>query len=145
MGTDYIVTVLSTNTFRLSTTVANALAGTFITTSGTQSGTQSYTNTLYGQGNGTTTQTVLDTRGLFLRGQDPVAVVNTTAFNGNGSLQGDAIRDITGQFNCGFESAPNPTGAFTIANASGNGVAGGGLSFYNVVFIYCFKCRTNWS
>jgi hypothetical protein len=71
---------------------------------------------------------------LFLRGQDPVAVVNTTAFNGNRSLQGDAIRDITGQFNCGFESAPNPTGAFTIANASGNGVAGGGLSFYNVVF-----------
>ena len=82
VGTDYIVTVLSTSTFRLSTTVANALAGTFITTSGKQSGTQSYTNTLYGQGNGTTTQTVLDARGLFLRGQDPVVVVNTTAFNG---------------------------------------------------------------
>ena len=134
IGTDYIVTVLSGSTFRLSTTIALALAGTFITSSGTQSGIHSYTNTLYGQGNGTTTQTILDGRGLFLRGHDNSSAVNPTAFNGNGSLQGDAIRNITGQFNCGFEQAPNPTGAFTVANATGDGVSGGGLDFYDVIF-----------
>ena len=134
VGTDYIVTVISTSTFRLSTTISNALNGTFLTTSGTQSGVQSYTNTLYGQGNGTTTQTVLDGRGLFLRGNDPSLLINNTTFNGNGSLQGDAIRNITGQFNCGFENAPNPSGCFTQSGDSGDGVSGNGLYFTNILF-----------
>lgn len=133
-GVDYIITVISTTTFRLSTTVLNALAGTFITTSGTQSGVHSYTNTLYGQGNGTTTQTVIDTRGLFLRGNDPSLLINNTTFNSNGSLQGDAIRNITGQFNCGFENAPAPSGAFALGTTAGDGVSGGGLYFANIVF-----------
>ena len=93
-----------------------------------------YTNTLYGQGNGTTTQTVMDARGLFLRGNDPSLLINNTASNGNGSIQNDAIRNITGSFNCGFENAPAPTGCFTSTNASGDGVSGGGLKFYDINF-----------
>lgn len=38
-STKYFVTVVDANTFKLSTTLANALAGTFVATSGSQSGT----------------------------------------------------------------------------------------------------------
>jgi len=134
VGVDYIVNVLTLDTFKISTTPATALAGTYVSGSGTQSGIHSYTNTLYGQGNGTTTQNVADLRGLFLRGADSSLLINTTTFNDNGSLQGDAIRNITGGFTCGFESAPNPSGAFSQGSNSGDGVSGGGLYFTTINF-----------
>jgi hypothetical protein len=61
-------------------------------------------------------------------------LINNTLYNNNGSLQGDAIRNITGQFNGGFEQAPNPSGAFSQSGNSGDGVSGGGLYFTNIVF-----------
>jgi hypothetical protein len=107
-GVDYIITVIDANTFKLSTSVANALAGTDIITTGTQSGVHSYTNTLYGQGNGTTTQNVADARGLFLRGTDSSGLINTAAFYGNGSLQNDDFKSHTHTNNTGT-SQGNPT------------------------------------
>lgn len=56
LNTDYFVTRIDANTFRLSTTLANQVAGTYINTSGSQSGThtgENYTTTR-GTGAGTT-------------------------------------------------------------------------------------------
>ena len=132
-GVDYIVTVLTVNTFVISTTPQNAFAGIYVATSGTQSGTHSYTNTLYGQGNGTN-QNAPDMRGVFLRGTDLSRLINSDIFSDNGSLQGDAIRNIIGKVNIGFEQSPSTTGAFYESNASGDGVSGGGLRFANINF-----------
>ena len=134
VGVDYIVTVLTVDTFRISTTPFTAFAGSYVSGTGTPSGVHSYTNTLYGQGNGTTTQNAPDARGVFLRGTDPSRIINSTTFSENGSLQGDAIRNITGSFFLGVESAPSPTGAFTQGSNTGDGVAGGGLYFTTINF-----------
>ncbi len=133
-GVDYIVTVLTVNTFVISTTPQNAFAGTYIATSGTQSGTHSYTNTLYGQGNGINTQNAPDRRGAFLRGTDLSRLINSDIFSDNGSLQGDAIRNIIGKVNIGFENSPSTTGALNAINKNGDGTSGGGNGFYDIIF-----------
>jgi len=133
-GVDYIVTVLTVNTFVISTTPQNAFAGTYIATSGTQSGTHSYTNTLYGQGNGINTQNAPDRRGAFLRGTDLSRLINSDIFSDNGSLQGDAIRNIIGKVNIGFENSPSTTGALNAINKTGDGTSGGGNGFYDIIF-----------
>jgi len=130
---DYIVAVIDANTFRISTSPQNALAGIYIATSGTQSGGHTYTNTLYGQGNGIN-QNAPDGRGVFLRSTDPSRLINSTLFSENGSLQGDAIRNIIGKVKIGFETAPATTGAFYESNVTGDGVSGGGSDFRNINF-----------
>lgn len=132
-GVDYIVAVIDANTFRICTSPQNAFAGIYVATSGTQSGGHTYTNTLYGQGNGIT-QNAPDGRGVFLRSTDPSGLINSSLFSDNGSLQGDAIRNIIGKVNIGFENSPSATGAFYESNGSGDGVAGGGLRFANINF-----------
>ena len=106
-GVDYLVVVTSSNFFNLATSVQNALAGVYVTTSGTQSGTHSYTNTRWGQGNGTTTQNAPDARGVFLRGLDTSRTINPEAFLGNGSFQADDFKSHTHTNNTGTANGNN--------------------------------------
>lgn len=61
-NTIYYVINVTSSTFRLATSRANALAGTAINTSGTQSGTHTAFRSPYGLGNGSTTFNVPDLR-----------------------------------------------------------------------------------
>ena len=62
-NTIYYVINVTTSTFRLATSAANAAAGTAINTSGTQSGTHTLRYCPYGLGNGSSTFNVPDMRG----------------------------------------------------------------------------------
>ena len=62
-NTIYYVINVTTSTFRLATSAANAAAGTAINTSGTQSGTHTLRYCPYGLGDGSTTFNVPDIRG----------------------------------------------------------------------------------
>lgn len=66
-NTIYYVINVTSSTFRLATSAANAAAGTAINTSGTQSGTHTLRYCPYGLGNGSTTFNVPD-----LRGRSPI-------------------------------------------------------------------------
>lgn len=70
INTIYFVVRIDANTFNLSTTLANAIAGTKITTTGTQSGTHTAVACPYGLGDGTTTFNVPDLRGRVPAGAD---------------------------------------------------------------------------
>lgn len=76
-STDYFVTIVDANTFKVSTTQANYEAGTFVASSGTQSGTHSYMQSLYGLGDGSTTFNVPDSRGKFKSGNAAGRTVGT--------------------------------------------------------------------
>ena len=106
-GVDYLVVVTSSNFFNLATSVQNALAGVYVTTSGTQSGTHSYINSRWGLGNGTTTQNAPDARGVFLRGLDTSRTINTETFLGNGSFQADDFKSHTHTNNTGTANGNN--------------------------------------
>jgi len=67
--TDYFVFYVDVNTFRLQT-MSNVLAKTFVNTSSSQSGTHSYIRSLWGLGDGSTTFSVPDLRGVFRRSWD---------------------------------------------------------------------------
>lgn len=66
-NTIYYVINVTSSTFRLATSAANAAAGTAINTSGTQSGTHTLRYCPYGLGNGSSTFNVPD-----LRGRSPI-------------------------------------------------------------------------
>jgi microcystin-dependent protein len=69
-NTIYFVVAINSTTFSLATTLANAIAGTKITTTGTQSGTHTLNACPYGLGNGSTTFNVPDMRGRVAAGAD---------------------------------------------------------------------------
>lgn len=68
--TDYYVTILTANTFKVSTSMANVVAGTFVNVTGAGSGTNSVQFFSYGSGDGTTTFNVPDLRGRVIAGAD---------------------------------------------------------------------------
>ncbi len=68
-NTLYYVISVDTNTFRLATSYANALAGTAINTSVSQSGTHTLFFCPFGLGNGSTTFNIPDLRGAYMRGR----------------------------------------------------------------------------
>lgn len=69
-NTLYYVVRIDANSFNLSTSRANAYAGTKITTTGSQSGVHTLTSCPWGLGNGSTTFNVPDTRGRTLAAAD---------------------------------------------------------------------------
>ena len=69
-NTDYFVINVNTNTFRLATTRANALAETAINTSGSQSGTHTAQFFAFGAGDGSTTFHIPDSRSRMSIGAD---------------------------------------------------------------------------
>ncbi len=96
--------------------------------------------TSFGAGDGSTTFNIPDLRGRFLRGvdgaagRDPDGASRTAMATGGatgdnvGSVQGDAIRNITGTFG-GYRVGSvgsTATGAFTFTNPGGQGASGSG-------------------
>lgn len=69
-NTLYYVIRIDANTFNLASSIANAIAGTKINTSGTQSGTHTLSWCPYGLGDGSTTFNVPDLRGRMVAGSD---------------------------------------------------------------------------
>lgn len=72
-STDYFVTPVDANTFRVSTNQTNYETGVYVTTSGSQSGTHSYLQSMYGLGDGSTTFNVADRRNKFTIAADVTA------------------------------------------------------------------------
>lgn len=79
-STDYFVEVFDANTFYLSSLVSG---GQRLGTSGSQSGTHSFIQSLYGLGDGSTTFNLPDFRGLFLRGFDDGAGIDSNHYIGS--------------------------------------------------------------
>ncbi len=69
-STDYFVTKVDSNSFKLSTTLANQVAGTFITTSGTQSGIHTGENYTTARGAGAGTAELERLNGLWVNKYD---------------------------------------------------------------------------
>jgi len=142
--TNYWVIRVDANTFRLATSLANAFAGTAITTTGSQSGTHTIRRT-YGVGNGSTTFNVPDVQGrtIYMRDtsqsefdalgetsgakthrhdfkfalfDDGFAPAGPNAAMGVGTGSAGAYRDSTGQFQGGSAES----GATVQAQAAGS-------------------------
>lgn len=90
-GTTYFVvgSSITSNTFRISTTSG----GTALNTTGSQSGTQTAINAPWGDGDGSTTFTLPDLRGEFIRGWDDSRAVDTN--RSFGSFQADDLKSHT--------------------------------------------------
>lgn len=70
VNTDYFVTKVDANSFKLSTTLANQVAGTYITTSGSQSGTHTAFNYTSSRGTGAGTTELELVNGVWVNKQD---------------------------------------------------------------------------
>lgn len=120
-GTTYYVISagLTVNNFQLAATPGGAA----IATSGTQSGIHTAICAPYGDGDGSTTFNVPDSRGEFWRGLDDGRGVD--ANRAPGSAQGDAMRNITGGITSSLSQpyyAITGSGAFRATNPGGTGV-----------------------
>lgn len=91
INTRYWVIKKDANTFYGATSLANALAGTKITTSGSQSGTQTLYRNSYGVGDGTTTFNLPNLKGLIPTGVDQ----SQTEFAGIGQTGGEKTHQLT--------------------------------------------------
>lgn len=89
-NTDYWVIRVSSSTFRLASSYANAAAGTAINTSGSQSGTHTIRRT-FGVGNGSTTFNVPDIKGRAIVGVD----TSQAEFDGHGKPGGAKTHTLT--------------------------------------------------
>lgn len=90
-NTNYWVIRVDANTFRLATSLANALAGTAINTSGSQSGTHTVRRT-FGVGNGSSTFNVPDLKGRTVVGVDS----GQTEFDALGETGGAKTHTLQG-------------------------------------------------
>lgn len=88
--------------------------------------------TTFGEGDEETTFNLPDLRGEFIRGWDNGRGIDTERIFG--SLQEDAIRNITGSISAGFNDAPTSnTGAFFGATANGT-YSGGSVTHHRSYF-----------
>lgn len=90
-NTRYWVVKNDANSFWLATSLADALAGTKITTSGSQSGTHTATGAYFGVGDGSTTFNVPSMKGLVVAGLDQTQ----TEFAGLGQTGGEKTHVLT--------------------------------------------------
>ena len=122
-NTRYWIVKIDANTFNLATSLANALAGTKINTSGSQSGTHTMKGAQYGIGDGSTTFNVPDMRGNIAVGRN---VSDTTDFGGLGQTGGEkthvlALGEMPAHTHT-ISGGSGTSGSFppaTAANASG--------------------------
>lgn len=126
-NTNYWLIRVSSSTFRLATSLANALAGTAINTTGSQSGTHTI-RTTYGVGNGSTTFTLPGYAGKALVGVD----TGQTEFAALGQTGGEKTH-----LNTAAESGV-PAHTHTVKESAGFNVGvtnaappGGGTGYYN--------------
>lgn len=92
VNTDYFITVIDANTFRLSTTLANQVAGTYITTTGSQSGTHTATCSTKSRGTGAGTTELQQVLGVYVNKN---AITNGPAA-GYGTYVGTVLTDASG-------------------------------------------------
>lgn len=122
--TTYFVRDVTTNTFRLAATAGGAA----INTTGSQSGTHSARYFPHGAGDGSTTFTLPDRRGGFIRGWDDGRGIDVGRVFGSDQL--DQMQRIVGDFGAGrwetvYESGPFAViGNFTSRMGDGTGVSG---------------------
>lgn len=105
-GTVYWTTNVSGNTFNVSTSIANAIAGTKVTTTGSQSGTQTATS-----GMPLSTGSPLSITALSLTAGD-WDVRGTVAYNANSLTTATAFQGSIGQSNNSLGTIPN-AGAYS--------------------------------
>lgn len=95
LNTDYFVTRIDANTFRLSTTLANQVAGTYINTSGSQSGTHTGENYTTSRGTGAGTSELELLNGVWV---NKVDITNGPAAR-MGTYVGTILTDGSSQMN----------------------------------------------
>lgn len=128
---------ITTNTFQLSATAG----GTAINTSGGQSGVHTAINAPWGSGDGSTTFTLPDLRGEFLRGWDDSRGID--ASRALGSSQSDAIGSHFHSIACfqtpGIGTSPAQSSGGTSANAATTASGGAETRPRNVALLACIK------
>jgi microcystin-dependent protein len=112
-NTAYFVIRVDANTFNLATTLANALAGTKIATTGSQSGTHTLSTT-FGVGNGSTTFTLPNLKGSTVIGVD----TGQTEFAALGQTGGEKTHTLT--------LTETPAHTHTIVHTTGSGATASG-------------------
>lgn len=122
-NTLYYVIQVSSSTFKLATSRANAAAGTAINTSGSQSGTHSLWYSPYGNGDGSTTFGLPDTRGYILAGNPNGASTLTHdtsngVYGNQGAVGGEQSHALT------TAEGPSHTHVLNKANAAGGDGSG---------------------
>jgi microcystin-dependent protein len=136
-GTTYYVVSASitTNTFQLSATAGGAA----INTTGTQSGVHTAIHAPYGTGDGSTTFTLPDLRGDFVRGLDDGRGVD--ASRSIGSFQADDFKSHTHLANHTFSTAGASGGAVNVqTGVSATGATGGTETRpRNTALLFCIK------
>ncbi|OFX06600.1 MAG: hypothetical protein A3D94_00665 [Alphaproteobacteria bacterium RIFCSPHIGHO2_12_FULL_66_14] len=95
LGTTYFVTKVDADTFKLSTTLANLVAGMFINTSGTQSGVHTGANYTAERGTGAGTSELERVDGIWVNKHD---IVNGPAAH-RGTFVGTCLTDASSQVN----------------------------------------------
>lgn len=125
-NTMYYAIRVTADTFRLATTLANAVAGTAINTSGSQSGTHTLWYCPWGNGNGTTTFNTPNLADRTLVGKNTSGTFQALGKTGGAETHTLALAEIPSH-------AHAPAGVFyeTIyqRGASGNWTMGGGSTF----------------
>lgn len=97
--------------------------------------------TTWGAGDGSTTFTLPDLRGEFVRGWDHGK--GTDSGRAFASAQLDALQNITGSFEVLRSSVQNPTGSFTTTDISGAASTGGTADGDRVTFDASLVARTS--
>lgn len=146
-GTTYYVVgaSLTTNTFQVSATAG----GTAINTSGSQSGTHTAINAPFGDGDGSTTFTLPDLRGEFLRGWDDSRAVDANrAFGASQTdqIQGHEHTQIwssgtngTTTSGSGRNPSSGPTSGIVTNGTNGTPRTGAETRPRNVAMLACIK------
>lgn len=136
VNTLYYVINVTSSTFKLATSLANAYAGTAINTSGTQSGTHSIYSCPYGNGDGTTTFNTPDLRGRVPAGADAMGGTAANRLTGaTNSIHGNvgvAGGNETNSFDhnhlvgSSISTAATQAGAAVVSTTNNTGNASGG-------------------
>ena len=88
IATDYYAVPINANSFNIATSMANALAGTLVTTTGSQSGVQTCRQNPYGCGNGSTTFNIPDARDRVIAGWTGMGGTPANLLGNNASVGG---------------------------------------------------------
>ena len=129
LNTDYFITKVDANSFKLSTTLANQVAGTYIATSGSQSGVHTGENYTVERGTGAGTTELETVKGVRV---NKVAITNGPAA-GQGVYVGSIYCNSASQvdFKLGSVAAGGGEAIVGIWNAYNRVDAGGSVRFSN--------------
>lgn len=109
-STDYFITKVDANSYKLSTTLANQVAGTYITTSGSQSGVHTVNNYTSVRGTGAGTPELAVVNGIRV---NAVAITNGPAI-GQGTYLGSVYGNGSSQVDLKFGSSASGGGETVI-------------------------------